>query len=124
MRKLLSIAVSLLICCGLVGCNGEAVEKPAEKAQAVDTADSVSALSDRQQQLWSNNCALCHVAGEGGAPRIAISEDWVERKAKGRDVLLKHTIEGFNNMPPLGYCMACERDDLVALIGFMSGDQL
>jgi len=25
-------------------------------------------------------------------------------------------------MPPLGYCMACERDDLRALIKLMSGD--
>ena len=23
-------------------------------------------------------------------------------------------------MPPLGYCMACERDDFVALIDFMT----
>jgi cytochrome c5 len=33
--------------------------------------------------------------------------------------LLQHTLTGFRNMPPLGYCMACEEDDFIALIEFM-----
>ena len=34
-------------------------------------------------------------------------------------MLLAHTVEGYNDMPPLGYCMACEREDLRALIRLM-----
>ena len=47
---------------------------------------------------------------------------WRARLDQGEDTLLTHTIEGFNNMPPLGYCMACERDDLLALIRLMAGE--
>lgn len=45
---------------------------------------------------------------------------WAERREQGEDVLLAHTLEGFNNMPPLGYCMDCETTDFTALIRFMS----
>ena len=69
---------------------------------------------------WTRSCALCHVDGTGGAPRIGNTEEWKARVAQGDDVLLTHAIEGFQNMPPLGYCMACTRDDLTALIRFMS----
>ncbi len=33
---------------------------------------------------------------------------------------MQHAVEGYNNMPPLGYCQACEREDLRALIKLMS----
>lgn len=74
------------------------------------------------QAKWSRSCALCHVAGQGGAPRIGHKDDWSSRLAKGKAVLLKHTLEGFNKMPPLGYCMSCETGDFAAMIDIMSGE--
>jgi cytochrome c5 len=70
---------------------------------------------------WSRSCALCHVDGNGGAPRIGHPEEWRPRLAQGRDVLLDHTLNGVNDMPPLGYCMSCEAEDFRALIEFMAG---
>ena len=70
---------------------------------------------------WAQSCALCHVSGNGGAPRFGHPDDWAPRLVQGREALLAHTIEGFGNMPPLGYCMACERDDFAALIELMVG---
>ena len=75
---------------------------------------------DEVLRKWSRSCALCHVNGNGGAPRLGQAEDWRPRLEKGRETLLAHTVEGFNNMPPLGYCMACEREDFLALIDFMT----
>ena len=69
---------------------------------------------------WSRSCVLCHVRGEGGAPRVGHPEEWVERIDQGETVLLTHTIEGYNRMPPLGYCMDCEAEDFEALIRFMA----
>ena len=69
---------------------------------------------------WARNCALCHVRGEGGAPRLGDPNAWGDRLARGEESMLTHTIEGLNNMPPLGYCMECERDDLITLIRFMA----
>jgi cytochrome c5 len=40
---------------------------------------------------------------------------------QGRQTLLRHTVEGLNSMPPLGYCMACEREDFLSMIDFMTG---
>lgn len=85
---------------------------PAPFADAAITAEHIA--------RWSRTCALCHANGEGGAPRIGDAAAWTPRLAQGEDVLLAHTLEGFNNMPPLGYCMDCEGDDFRALIRFMA----
>ena len=77
-------------------------------------------LSPRTMQLWADNCALCHVDGTAMAPRVGDAQAWLPRLAQGKDALLKHTLEGLNDMPPLGYCMACERTDFMAMIDFMS----
>jgi len=79
------------------------------------------ALAQRVANKWARSCALCHVDGNGGAPRIGHAQEWAPRIAQGEDALLTHTIEGKANMPPLGYCMSCEREDFVALIDFMTG---
>jgi cytochrome c5 len=71
---------------------------------------------------WARSCALCHVNGEGGAPVVGDKDAWQPRLAQGEDVLLKHTVEGFNNMPPLGYCMDCEEDSFREIIRFMGGE--
>jgi cytochrome c5 len=49
-------------------------------------------------------------------------DEWLPRLTQRRETLLKHTVEGLNNMPPLGYCMACERDDFLAMIDFMTAN--
>ncbi len=81
-------------------------------------------LDARTMALWSESCALCHVAGEAGAPRTGIFEDWQPRLEQGGARLLRHTVEGFNMMPPLGYCMACEAGDFELMIEFMAGVKL
>jgi len=89
---------------------------------ATGTGSATTApLTPELAQRWATTCALCHVDGTTGAPRTGVSADWTERVARGKDVLMRHTIEGFNDMPPLGYCMSCEEADFSALIDFMSG---
>jgi len=82
---------------------------------------AVTVDSARVARLWSQSCALCHVTGVAGAPRSGNVDDWAPRLATGKPLLLKHTIEGYNNMPPLGYCMACTEADFSALIDLMAG---
>jgi len=79
-------------------------------------------LNDVQMQQWLRSCAMCHVTGVAGAPMVGNVEQWQPRLEQGKDLLLAHTIEGFNAMPPLGYCMSCEREDFSAMIDFMVGD--
>jgi len=100
----------------MYGC-GKSSAPPATGA-STDSADLV--MTDLRKQRWARTCALCHVAGQGGAPVVG-DPAWSARLAQGEDVVLEHTILGINNMPPLGYCMDCERDDLRAYIRFMAG---
>ena len=93
-------------------------------SSATVTAANVSAgLSAERMAQWTRNCALCHVRGEGGAPVLGDREAWASRWQQGEAVLLEHTVEGLNNMPPLGYCMDCEHEDFLALIRFMGGER-
>ncbi|MGD1989627.1 MAG: c-type cytochrome [Pseudomonadales bacterium] len=78
--------------------------------------------NERAMALWARSCALCHIDGNAGAPRVGQAEEWGPRLAQGRETLLKHTVEGLNSMPPLGYCMACEREDFLAMIDFMTAN--
>jgi len=112
MKNDLLTAITIALVTTLLACSEQNADQPV----------STSTLTATQQHLWSNSCALCHVTGVAGAPRLGDNNDWRSRKAKGKEVLLQHTLEGFNNMPPLGYCMACETDDFAALIEFMAGD--
>ena len=70
--------------------------------------------------LWARSCALCHVDGNAGAPVVGNAQQWLPRLAQGRQTLLQHTVEGLNSMPPLGYWMACEEADFLAMIDFMT----
>jgi cytochrome c5 len=104
----------------LSGC--ESGSNPAvTDAQSSPDTHSAAPLSPRAARLFQRSCALCHVDGNAGAPRIGHPEEWSERLGQGRDKLLQHTVEGLNSMPPLGYCMACEKDDFDTLIDFLTG---
>jgi len=115
-------ALATLLCVLLTGCTEPTATDAdgPENASAPETA--IAPPSPLQMARWTRNCALCHVRGEGGAPVLGDREAWAERSAKGEDVLLAHTLEGFNNMPPLGYCMDCEEADFRVLIRFMEGE--
>ena len=71
---------------------------------------------------WQRSCALCHVAGEGGAPRMGDPAAWRSRLLQGQEKLLENTVIGLNRMPPLGYCMDCSEEDFISLIIMMAGE--
>ena len=73
---------------------------------------------------WVRSCALCHITGEANAPVIGDTEEWQQRLQKGDVALLNNVINGFNSMPPLGYCMSCETSDFRAMIEYMAGVEL
>ena len=54
------------------------------------------------EQVVKAQCAKCHEAGVGGAPRIGDQAAWTPRMEKGLDVLLRSAIRGHGGMPPRG----------------------
>ena len=94
----------------LAGCDG----RPADPAPGPDAQAPAALFADVEvtpevMGLWSRSCVLCHANGAAGAPRVGDRAAWGPRLEQGEDTLLAHTVEGYNEMPPLGYCMACNR---------------
>lgn len=77
-------------------------------------------LTEKQSQLFINNCVQCHSNPETGAPVIGVESDWAAIKAKGKEKILNNVIQGIRGMPPLGYCSACSKDDFRVLIRLMT----
>ena len=104
----------------LLGCGKSESQGSTTKTASSSQPFADATITDAGKQRWARTCAMCHVRGEGGAPKIGDSAAWAPRLAQGEAVLLEHTVNGFGNMPPLGYCMDCEREDLRAFIHFMA----
>ena len=111
----------LALAAALAGCAEPPADRaPEEAASSAPVPFADAAITEDVMGLWSRSCVLCHVHGEANAPRVGDAEAWAPRLAQGEDALLARTVEGYNDMPPLGYCMACEREDFRALIRFMA----
>lgn len=80
-----------------------------------------AANDDEVMAKWSRSCALCHITGEAGAPVVGDTAEWQRRLQQNEETILTNVVEGFNSMPPLGYCMACEISDFRAMIAYMAG---
>jgi cytochrome c5 len=116
--QLISIALGAAL---LLGCSSSPGTGVGDISRDNLSAAAPEISSAAVAAQWAASCSLCHASGVGGAPRIGMAQEWRPRLAKGREQLLRHTIDGYKNMPPLGYCMSCEREDFVALIDFMAG---
>lgn len=71
--------------------------------------------------IYQRYCFSCHAAGVAGAPKTGDAEAWSPRMAKGRDALLRSTIDGMTGMPAMGLCFDCSEQELLDAIGHMSG---
>jgi len=72
------------------------------------------------EQIYLNTCFSCHASGVAGAPAVGDAEAWTPRAEKGRDALLRSTIEGMPpGMPPKGLCMDCTDEELGQAIDYM-----
>lgn len=80
-----------------------------------------STADDAIDAKYQKSCKMCHETGLLNAPKVGDKAAWAPRVAQGKDVLLKHAKEGFNNMPAKGTCADCTDDDLKKLIEKMSG---
>ncbi len=114
------LVVSLLLM--TAGCSREPQSIDPERLALYTEIYAGTDMTPAVQEKWARSCALCHAAGVGGAPRVGVKADWQARVEKGPGMLMVNTIDGINQMPPLGYCQDCGLDDFAAMIKFMTGD--
>ncbi|WP_207916302.1 MULTISPECIES: cytochrome c5 family protein [Gammaproteobacteria] len=99
--------------------------KPVAKVRlAGEETQTASAGNEAQgtrsgEQVFNQACAACHMSGVLGAPKKGNAADWEPRIAQGMDVLLEHSINGFNAMPPRGTCMNCSDEEIQVAIEYM-----
>jgi cytochrome c5 len=77
-------------------------------------------LDARRQDIYDTNCAVCHGMAGTGAPLTGKLSDWQGRSAKGMEVLLNNSMDGFQAMPAMGGCFDCTEEDFRPLITFMT----
>ena len=72
------------------------------------------------EENYNKSCAVCHITGVAGAPKLDDAAAWEPRIAKGMDTLYNSVINGLPPaMPAKGMCFSCSDDDLRALVDYM-----
>ncbi len=115
--KIPGLALAVL----LTGCSGFGIQAPEAGASFIAYPFRNDVADATVMGKWARSCALCHITGEAGAPVLGDEQEWQRRLAQGERAILENVLNGYNSMPPLGYCMACEVSDFRAMIAYMAG---
>lgn len=68
--------------------------------------------------LYTQACAVCHVAGVAGAPKLGDKANWAPRVAMGVNALTASVIKGKGAMPPRGGSTGSDAD-IKAVVQYM-----
>lgn len=101
-------------------CGEDAPAPAGPTAETIARAAELMPSDPALASTYETTCKACHANPDTGSPLTGDKQAWAPRVAKGSDVLLDNTINGFKGMPPLGLCMDCTADEFVALIEFMT----
>ena len=73
------------------------------------------------EDVYNAACMACHATGAGGAPLLGDAVAWVDRIAKGNDVLYSSGVNGLpgTGMIAKGGCMNCSDEEVRAAVDFM-----
>ena len=78
------------------------------------------AKADAAPALYTQACAVCHVAGVAGAPKFGDKAGWAPRLVAGVDGLTASAIKGKGAMPPRGGSTASDAE-IKAVVAYMVG---
>lgn len=86
--------------------------------QAEPGANSI--VGDRSgEEIYRYYCRTCHSVTSPGIPKLHSKSDWKARLAKGNEQLYDNAINGFQGMPPRGFCSDCTGDEIKAAVDYM-----
>ena len=84
------------------------------------TTTVAAAATGTPPPLYTQVCAVCHIAGVAGAPKLGDKAAWAPRIAQGIDALTASVIKGKGAMPPRGGSTASDAE-IKGLVGYMVG---
>lgn len=71
------------------------------------------------KEVYDVSCAGCHATGVLNAPKFGSKSDWEKREKQGLQVLVKHALTGFNNMPAKGGNPTIKNEEIIAAVTYM-----
>jgi cytochrome c5 len=71
------------------------------------------------KQIYERVCAACHSEGVMEAPKFCDITAWKPRIAHGMETMVKHAVEGFNNMPSKGGLESLTVTDAANAVAYM-----
>jgi len=95
------------------------VEDPKVVADISTTSPLVTTSPKQGKDIYDITCKSCHIVGIAGAPKITEKKDWIQRLAKGEDMLIQNAINGINIMPPKGGNSKLTEDEVKLAVQYM-----
>jgi cytochrome c oxidase subunit II len=71
------------------------------------------------KKTFEGACAVCHLAGVAGAPKVGEKAIWAPRIAQGKDALYEHALKGKGVMPAKGGNASLSDADVKAAVDHM-----
>lgn len=88
---------------GSTGLEAEAVAKRLQPVGSIEIRDANGpAVLRTGEQVFTGQCAACHVSGAAGAPKLGDAAAWAPRVKTGYEALLNSALKGKNAMGAQG----------------------
>lgn len=102
MRKAAGIASALTLLLATAGVQAASIERPAD-------------------ELYTQYCAICHLPGIAGAPKVGDQAEWSRRARAGIATIYRNAIQGIPNtaMMPNGGAREISPSELKAVVDYM-----
>ena len=119
--KLFLTLIAGLLC--LSSCNPET---PSDKEKITESKETfpTGEKSASGRTLYEANCAGCHDASVGGAPKPGDKSVWKARLATGVETMVKKSIEGYEGtagvMPPKGGNASLSDEEVRTAVAYMA----
>jgi cytochrome c5 len=80
---------------------------------------AAAADAGKGEPTYNTVCMACHATGAAGAPKLGDQAAWTPRIAQGMEVLLQHSIQGFNAMPAKGGRADMANEEIAAATAYL-----
>lgn len=104
--------------------SAEAIAERIQAVGSVHLAGAQAAVTEPTgpltgDQVYAKFCTACHATGALNAPKFGDKAAWGPRVAQGKETLYSHALNGLNQMPAKGTCMACSEDEIKESVDHM-----